>query len=361
MPWLMLFAVLAITAAGTATLYSVAGGEMSPWASRHALRFAVLFVAMLAISRMPVRVLREYAYLFFGGALSLLILVEAIGQVGMGAQRWIDLGPIRLQPSEFMKLASVLALARFYDTAPPKSISRAVVLAIPVTMIALPAGLVMLQPDLGTAIMILVAGFTIIFLGGTAMRWFAGAGLVLMAAMPLGWSRLHDYQRNRLLVFLDPESDPLGAGYHIAQSKIAIGSGGLFGKGFLQGTQSQLAYLPETHTDFILAAMMEEWGLVGGLTVLAAYAMLIAWVMRRAEAARTSFARLVCAGLAVTLFLYVAINMAMVMGLAPVVGIPLPLLSYGGSAMMTAMILLGIVMAIHREEKRAGEGGASLI
>ena len=213
--------------------------------------------------------------------------------------------------------------------------------------------LVLRHPDLGTAMMISMASVLVIFLAGVGLRWFMAAGAVLLAALPVAWSMLHDYQKNRVLVFMDPEGDPLGTGYHITQSKIAIGSGGLFGKGFLDGTQSHLAYLPEAHTDFIFATMAEEWGVMGGLFVLLAYGYLIRWGWRMGAAGDTIFTRLTACGLAFTIFLYVSINLAMVMGLAPVVGIPLPLMSYGGSAMMTVLILLGILMAIHRETRSA--------
>lgn len=354
MPWSMIATVFAITFLGLGTLYSAAGGNLSPWAVTQAIRFSALFLVMLAVSRVPMRFWRENAYVFYAVVLTLLLIVEMFGKIGMGAQRWIDLGFIRLQPSEFMKLACVMALARFYDTVPPGFISRPSVLMIPAAIVGVPAALVMLQPDLGTAIMISLAGTAVIFLAGTALRWFVGAGAALLAFLPVAWGMLHDYQRNRVLTFMDPESDPLGTGYHISQSKIAIGSGGLTGKGFLNGTQSHLQYLPETHTDFIFATMMEEWGLIGGIATLAAYGLVIRWGLMRAFEAENMFTRLTAAGLSFTLFLYVGINIAMVIGLAPVVGIPLPLLSYGGSAMMTVLILLGVLMSIHREENRSG-------
>lgn len=353
MPWSMLVVVLAITGMGLVTLYSAAGGSASPWASNQAIRFSVLFVGMLVLSRVPVSLWKRHAYTFYVITLGLLLVVELFGKIGMGAQRWIDLGVIRLQPSEFMKLASVMALAKFYDRVPGGFISQPQVLVIPVAIVAAPAALVMLQPDLGTAMMISLAGTAVIFLAGTKLRWFLGAGAIIGALLPVAWGLLHDYQKNRVLIFMNPESDPLGTGYHLSQSKIAIGSGGPFGKGFLNGTQSHLQYLPETHTDFIFATMTEEWGLAGGIVVLLAYGYLIKWAMGRGFEAPSMFARLTATGLAFTLFLYVSINMAMVMGLAPVVGIPLPLLSYGGSAMMTVLILLGILMSIHRQENAA--------
>lgn len=352
LPWSMLFTVVAITVLGLATLYSAAGGNITPWASSQAVRFAALFCGMLVLSLVPVDFWMRFAYPFYGVTLALLFVVELFGKIGMGAQRWIDLGIIRIQPSEFMKLAIVLTLARFYHRVPPMFISAPFVLLIPAALIAVPAGLVMLQPDLGTALMITMAGTLLIFMAGTHLRWFIGAGAIVIAMLPIAWGMLHDYQKNRVLIFMDPESDPLGTGYHISQSKIAIGSGGVFGKGFLNGTQSHLDYLPETHTDFIFATMMEERGMIGGLFVIFAYGYLIWWGLSLALQSTSVFARLTAIGMAFTLFLYVGINLSMVMGLAPVVGIPLPLMSYGGSAMMTVLILLGILMSVYRNNQR---------
>jgi rod shape determining protein RodA len=352
LPWRLLVAVMAATGLGLATLYSAADGHLTPWASNQGIRFVILFGAMLAISYVRVETWRRIAYPFYGATLLLLVAVEVIGHIGMGAQRWIDLGIIRLQPSEFMKLALVMSLARYFQGVPPRFVSRPGTLVIPAALLGVPAALVMLQPDLGTAMMLLFAGTAVIFLAGIQLRWFLGAAAIVGAALPVAWGMLHDYQRNRVLIFMDPESDPLGTGYHLSQSKIAIGSSGLWGKGFLQGTQNHLDYLPEKQTDFIFATMMEEWGLMGGLVVLALYAYIVWWGLELASRGSDVFTRLTAAGLSFTLFLYVGINLAMVMGLAPVVGIPLPLFSYGGSAMMTVLILLGILIGIHREERR---------
>lgn len=353
LPWKMLFIVLAIVILGLTTLYSAAGGSLSPWAANQGIRFILLLGFMLMVSRLEIRTWMMWAYPFYGVSLALLLVVELFGKVGMGAQRWIDLGIIRLQPSEFMKIAVVLALARLYQKMPPMFINSPSGLLSAIGIVALPAGLVMLQPDLGTAMMISFTGVTMIFLAGAYMRWFVGAGLAILAMLPVAWNMLHDYQRNRVLVFLNPDSDPLGTGYHISQSKIAIGSGGLFGKGFLQGTQSHLEYLPETHTDFIFATMTEEWGVIGGLFTLLAYGYLVRWGNNIGRDAKPIFLRLTAFGLSFTLFLYVAINIGMVMGLLPVVGIPLPLMSYGGSAMMTVMLMLAILMSIYRHEQAA--------
>ncbi|MCW1431658.1 rod shape-determining protein RodA [Novosphingobium sp. JCM 18896] len=352
LPLGMLCVLIAIVLFGLATLYSAAGGKMSPWASSQGIRFVLLFCMMIFLSRIPVSRWMAAAYPFYVIALALLLIVELFGKIGMGAQRWIDLGFIRLQPSEFMKIAVVLSLARYFHRLPPAYVSTTSALIAPALMVGLPAALVMLQPDLGTALMITMAGLLIMFMGGLPLRWFMGGGIAVLAAAPLAWSLLHDYQKRRVLVFMDPESDPLGSGYHITQSKIAVGSGGVFGKGFLNGSQSHLDYLPESHTDFIFSTMAEEWGMAGGLILLAAYAYQIRWGAKLGAGGAMEFTRLTAIGLSFTLFLYVAINLSMVMGLAPVVGIPLPLMSYGGSAMMTVMILLGILMAIHREDLR---------
>lgn len=348
LPWGVLAAIVAIGGFGLIVLYSAAGGSFQPWAMKQGLRFAVLFVAMLGLSRVPAGVWLRWAYPIYGAVLLGLVAVEALGAIGGGSRRWLDVGFLRLQPSEFMKLAIVLTLARYYHFVPRRFAGRLAVLWPPLLAIAMPAALVMLQPDLGTALAIAFGGVMMMFLAGVSLWLFLGAAAVAGAALPVVWSLMHDYQKKRVLIFMNPASDPLGAGYHITQSKIAIGSGGFFGKGFLHGTQSHLDYLPELHTDFIFATMAEEWGLAGGLFILSAFATILIWAVRTALRAQAPFSRLAAMGLAVTLFFYLVINLMMVTGLAPVVGIPLPLVSYGGSAMMTVLILLGIVMAIAR-------------
>jgi len=353
LPWGVILTIVAVGGFGLVVLYSAAGGSFQPWALKQGIRFAVLLVAMLALSRVPVEVWLKWAYPLYAAVLLGLVGVEALGAIGGGSRRWLDLGIIQIQPSEFMKLAIILALARYYHFVPRQYAGRLITLGPPLVLIAMPAALVMLQPDLGTALAITFGGVVMMFLAGVSVWLFLGAGAAGAAALPVVWSMMHDYQRKRVLIFLDPASDPLGAGYHITQSKIAIGSGGLFGKGFLHGTQSHLDYLPELHTDFIFATMAEEWGLAGGLFILAGFGVILIWAVRVALSARAPFARLAAMGLAVTLFFYLAINMMMVTGLAPVVGIPLPLVSYGGSAMMTVLILLGIVMGIARGKGEA--------
>lgn len=353
LPWPMLTAVLGLGFFGLLVLYSAAGGSITPWALNQGVRLVILLCLMFAVSQVDLSFWAKYAYPLYIVILISLIGVEIIGKVGGGSQRWLDLGFIRLQPSEFMKLAIVLALARYFHFLPRVHTEQLVNLLPPLALIAVPAALVILQPDLGTALMITIGGISILFLAGVQWWLFAGGFATIAAALPIVWELMHEYQRKRVLIFLNPESDPLGSGYHITQSKIAIGSGGIFGKGFLSGTQSHLQYLPELHTDFIFATMAEEWGLVGGLFILGCWAVILSWGLGVALNCRTQFARLAAAGLTCTLFFYVMINTMMVMGLAPVVGIPLPLVSYGGSAMLTVLIALGVLMSIARDQSRS--------
>lgn len=350
--WRVIFLVLAIGGFGLVILYSAAGGNLKPWAASQGIKFAVFLVMALALSRVKESRWKDIAFPGYAIILALLIFVELLGAVSGGSQRWLDLGIIRLQPSELMKLFIVLALARFFDLLPAGEIRRWNAVWLPGVLIGFPAALVMLQPDLGTALMIVAGGVTIMFLAGLPLRLFIAAGVTVAAIAPLAYFfALREYQRNRVAIFLDPESDPLGAGYHITQSKIAIGSGGIFGKGFLNGTQSHLDYLPEGHTDFVFATMSEEWGLVGGLFIIGAFLALFRWGMKVAAAAPTRFGRLAAAGLTSTIFYYFTINLMMVMGMAPVVGIPLPLVSFGGTAMLTVMICIGMLMSIERSSK----------
>ncbi len=351
LPWRLLLLVIALGGFGAVVLYSAAGGSFSPWASSHIIRFTIFLTMAIILSRIPEIVWQKMSFPGYAIILIMLIGVEIAGGISGGSQRWLDLGIIRLQPSELMKLAIVLAVARFYSLLPAGEIRRWNAIWPAAAMIGFPAALVMLQPDLGTALMITAGGITVMFLAGLPLRLFLiGAGLML-AAVPVAFSQLHDYQQKRVLIFLDPESDPLGAGYHITQSKIAIGSGGIFGKGYLDGTQSHLDYLPEGHTDFVFATMAEEWGLLGGLFVIGLFLMIARWGMNVANGAVTRFGRLTAAGLTMTIFYYVTINLLMVMGLAPVVGIPLPLVSHGGTAMLTVMLCLGILMSIERHNR----------
>lgn len=349
LPWHVLFLILAIGGFGTVVLFSAAGGSFTPWAWSQALRLSVCLGLAIVLSWVPMRFWEKIAMPGYGITLAALVAVELLGAVKGGSQRWLDLGFIRLQPSEFMKLFMILAAARFYAMLPGAEVRRFGGIWPALGLIAMPAALVMLQPDLGTALMITGGGIIIMFLAGVPLRLFIGGALGLALFIPIAVNYiLHDYQRNRVLIFMNPEADPLGTGYHISQSKIAIGSGGLFGKGYLQGTQSHLDYLPEGHTDFVFATMAEEWGLLGGVLLILAFMLLIRWGMNVAARSPSRFGRLAAAGLATTIFFYVAINLLMVMGFAPVVGIPLPLVSFGGSAQMTVLICVGVLMSIDR-------------
>jgi len=356
--WGMIFVIALISSFGFAMLYSAANGSWDPWASRQVVRFAVGLVMLFCVAFIDIRHWFRYAYLFYFLALGLLVAVEVMGSIGMGAQRWIDLKIIKLQPSEVMKVALVLALARYFHTLSMEEIARPHYLVIPLAIIAAPAALVLKQPDLGTTMMLVMAAGAVFFAAGVRIWKFAVVLTAAVAAVPVAWQFLHSYQKQRVLTFLNPENDPLGSGYHILQSKIAFGSGGMFGKGFLQGTQSHLNFLPEKQTDFIFTMLAEEFGLTGGLALLGLYVLLIIYGVAIAIRSRNQFGRLVAMGLTTNLFLYVFINMAMVMGLIPVVGVPLPLISYGGTAMLTVMAALGLVMCvyIHRDSKISKRG-----
>ncbi len=357
-PWRLLIPLFVLVGFGAAVLFSAAGGNLQPFAASHLVRFAV-FLTMAAIMVLFNReFVRFLAYPAYAIVLVLLVAVEAIGAMGGGSQRWLELGFMRLQPSELMKPAIVLVLAKFYSTLPPGMIASWRALIPSGALIAMPMALVLMQPDLGTALAIAFGGAVVMFLAGLPMRWFVAGGAAMLVAAPLAFFfGLKEYQQRRVTTFLDPESDPLGAGYHITQSKIAIGSGGLTGKGFNEGSQSHLDYLPEPHTDFVFATMAEEWGLFGGLLVIGIFAMILSWGLRVARSSNDRFARLLAAGMVATIFFYVAINLMMVMGFAPVVGIPLPFMSHGGSSMMTNMICIGSLMMINRWNREAPSHG----
>jgi rod shape determining protein RodA len=351
LPWRLLFLIMGIGAIGILTQYSAAGGSMSPWAMRQSIVLLFFLTVAVAMSWVSESTIKAISFPIYAIVLLMLIAVEMLGFVGKGAQRWLDLGPIRLQPSEFMKPVIVLVLARFYELLPPGDIRRWRAIWPAGLLVGIPFLLILVQPDMGTALMVLFIGATVMFVAGLPWWLFAGAAGFVAIAAPTAYAFMHEYQRKRLLIFLDPESDPLGAGYHITQSKIAIGSGGLFGKGYLQGSQSHLDYLPEGQTDFVFSTMVEEWGFAGGVLLILTFAAVIRWGMRVSTGARTRFSQLAAAGLSATIFFYVAINLMMVMGLAPVVGVPLPLVSYGGSAVMTAMLCIGLLMALERQQR----------
>ncbi|WP_119679020.1 rod shape-determining protein RodA [Indioceanicola profundi] len=345
--WSLVLLIILVASVGFAMLYSAANGNWDPWASRQAVRFSVSVVMMLVIAMVDIRIWMKLAYPLYAVAFVLLVAVELVGQIGMGAQRWIDLGFIQLQPSELMKVTLILALARYFHGASVEDTGRILFITPPILMTLAPVGLVLMQPNLGTSLILIMVSGAILFLVG--VRWWK-FGLVIgsaLAAIPIAWQFLHDYQKNRVLTFLYPENDPLGTGYHIMQSKIALGSGGLFGKGFLLGTQSHLNFLPEKQTDFIFTMLAEEFGLVGAAGFLGLYCLLLLYGFIIAMRCRNQFGRLVALGLTVNLFLYLFINCAMNMGLIPVVGIPLPLISYGGTATLTVMIGFGLLLSVH--------------
>ena len=356
--WGLVLLVCCITGIGTMLLYSAGGGNWDPWASRHIIRFGIGFALMLAIAMVDLRTLLRLAYPLYFMVLVLLVGVEIMGHVGKGAERWINLGFVQIQPSELMKITLVLALARYFHGLPPENTTKITFLIPPVVLILLPVALVLMQPNLGTALLLLL-GSAMLFWGAGVPAWiFAAAIAVGVAAIPVGWEFLHDYQKQRVLTFMNPEADPLNTGYNIMQSKIAFGSGGLFGKGFLNGSQSQLAFLPEKHTDFIFVVLAEEFGMVGALILLGLYSAVIAYGYGIAISSRSQFGRLVALGITSTLFLYVVVNIAMISGLIPVVGIPLPLVSYGGTAMLTLCIGIGILLcvAVQREVRLSKSG-----
>jgi rod shape determining protein RodA len=345
--------VLVFTAAcfGIAVLYSAADGNMQPWAAAQTIRFAIALIPMIGAALLGIRLWFRAAYWAYATALALVAAVDLRGFVGMGARRWIDLGVIQLQPSELMNVALVLGLARYFHTLSNEDVWRIRFLILPAIMVLLPAALVLKQPDLGTAIMLLMTGAVLFFIAGVRLRIFFLMAIAATAAVPAGWHFLRDYQKNRIYTFLDPESDPLGAGYHILQSKIALGSGGLFGKGFLLGSQSHLNFLPEKQTDFVFTTLAEEFGFVGGLGLLALYTLIIGYGFVIAFRCRSHFGRLLGLGIVTNFSLYVFINTAMVMGLIPVVGVPLPLISYGGTAMLAVMFGFGLLLnvGVHRD------------
>ncbi len=352
MNWGLVFLLCLIGGIGFTALYSAAGG-VQPYADKHAIRFAVGLTGLFVTALISIRFWRFVAWPFYALGVILLIIVDIKGHVGMGAQRWIDLGIIKLQPSELMKPALVLALAAYFEKKDVMTVSRFSTVLPALFIIGVPVGVVVIQPDLGTGIMLLISGATMLFIAGVSWWYFIVGGITAASAVPIAWHFLHEYQRNRVRIFLDPSQDPLGTGYHITQSKIAMGSGGVTGKGFLEGTQSKLNFLPEKQTDFIFTLWAEEWGMLGGLFLIALFLLTFAYGMLIAFNCRQNFARLVAMGLTVNISLYVFINTNMVMGLLPVVGIPMPLVSHGGTAMLSVLFAYGLILSasIHRDVK----------
>ncbi len=344
-PFLILITVVAVI--GVATLYSVAGGSYHPWAEQHVIRYCIGLSILFAVALVDIRVWLHAAFPVYALALILLLAVPIIGVESGGARRWIGAGSLTFQPAELMKVALVLALARYYQWLPAKHISHPLSLLLPIGLIGVPLALVLMQPDLGTALLFAAVGAGMMYLAGVSWVYFVTGATAVFFAAPFVWDHLHAYQRERILTFIDPGRDPQGAGYHILQSKIAFGSGGITGKGYMQGTQSQLNFLPEKHTDFIFTMFAEEMGFIGSLTVMGLYMLMILFVTFMALRCRSQFARLLAGGVSITLFVYVFINMAMVMGLVPVVGVPLPLLSYGGTSIVTLMFGFGLALNAH--------------
>ena len=354
--WGVVFLIGCIAAIGFAMLYSAAHGSADPWMDRQAARFAVGLIMMFGVAMVDLKTLMRVAYPIYLVSILLLVWVDFAGSVGMGAQRWIDLGVVQLQPSEIMKVSIVLTLARYFHGLSYEDVGRPLSLVVPPILVLVPAALVLKQPDLGTAgMLMMVAGAIYVVVG---VRWWKFALILAIGvgAAYYAWNApniLHDYQKARIMTFMNPESDLQGAGYHITQSKIALGSGGLRGKGFLQGTQSHLDFLPERQTDFIFTMFAEEFGLIGSMVLIGLYVLLVVYGIAIGIRCKTQFGRLLAFGLSFNMFCYFFINMAMVMGLIPVVGVPLPLISYGGTVLMTVLIGFGLILSvnIHREQR----------
>lgn len=350
--WGLLLLVTLLACTGFAALYSAAGGSFTPWTLNSIIRYVPILILAIIIALIDIKYWFMLAWPIWGLGLLLLIFVKFFGHSGMGAQRWIDLGVMKLQPSELMKIAVILLLARYYHLLPQNKLANFWALCGALGIMLVPALLVFMQPDLGTCLMIIMAGIILLFLAGVAFRYFAGGIAFVAMAAPLFWFYgIKDYQKSRVLTFFDPDRDPLGAGYHITQSKIAIGSGGFWGKGFNEGSQSRLDFLPEKHTDFIFTHFAEEMGFAGGLALLGLLILICGYGYYIAFHCKHRFGYLLTLGLMINFCLYVFINIGMVMGLLPVVGAPLPLVSYGGTSMLAAMISFGLMMSswIHRE------------
>ena len=345
--WGLVLVLTAIAGIGVLALYSAAGGRFEPWAGRHAMRYGMALGIALVVALVHPKVWLALAWPIYIVSMLLLVAVDVAGKTGMGAQRWLVVGPMQIQPSEITKVAVILVLARYYQGLTREQAARFLFTLPPLAVILLPVALVMVQPDLGTAMMVLLGGAALLFVAGVRLWMFLGAAVAAVGCLPFAWSFMHEYQRKRVLTFLDPDRDPLGAGYHITQSKIAIGSGGLFGKGFLKGTQSALNFLPEKQTDFIFTTFVEEWGMVGALVLLTLFVLVLLWGFSIALRSQHHFGRLLALGVTSMMFLYVFINTSMVMGLLPVVGVPLPLVSNGGTAMVSVMFACGLLIGVN--------------
>lgn len=351
--WPLICLVMILAIFGFVVLYSAAEGSFSPWSFKQITRFIALFPIMLFIAVVDIKFWHSIAYPLYALALIALILTEVMGVTAMGATRWLRLGFINIQPSEIMKLCMVFALAKYFHSNSLVNIRSTAYLLPPLIMVAIPTLFILKQPDMGTALILLFVTFTMFFAAGVQIWKFILVGVAGLSVLPTLWHHMHDYQRERITSFLDPDSDPLGNGYNILQSKIAIGSGGFAGKGFLKGTQSQLSFLPEKQTDFIFTMFAEEFGFMGGITVILIYAIIIAMGILIATNSRNHFGRMMAIGIISLFFFHVFINIAMVMGLMPIVGVPLPLLSYGGTILTTVLVGFGLLLNVHlyRDEK----------
>ena len=343
--YILLFLSISIFCIGVVLLYSAGGGSMDPWASKQLIRFIIAIAVYLVVSLINIRFWIGISYYIYFLSLLLLILVSFYGSTGMGAQRWLNLGIFNIQPSELIKFSIVLVLARYFHAEKELRLWDNIKNFIyPLLLILLPAYIIFIQPDLGSALILVMASLTILFVIGMSLWFFVSSTIIAIIFLPVAWFfLLYDYQKDRLLIFLDPLRDPFGSGYHIIQSKIALGSGGLFGKGFLQGTQSHLNFLPEIQTDFIFTLLAEEFGIFGTLILLSLYIIIIFYSLIIGVICKSRFACFLSIGVSINIFYYVFINTAMVSGLIPVVGIPLPLVSYGGTSMLCVMFGLGLV------------------
>ena len=357
--WPIIFLLTAISGVGFLMLYSVSGGVIERWSQPQMQRFFIGMIGLLVVAMVPIWFWRNMSFLAYSIAVLFLVAVEFVGVAGMGAQRWLDLGFIRLQPSEIMKIGLVLVLAAYYDWLPLERTSRPLWVLFPIILILIPVFLILRQPDLGTALLLIMGGGAIMFLAGVHWAYFAtvigssfGVIVVVFQSRDTAWQLLKNYQYTRIDTFLDPDRDPLGAGYHITQAKIALGSGGWTGRGFMQGTQSQLNFLPEKHTDFIFTTLSEEFGFVGSISLLGLYTLVVVFCITSAFGNKDRFSALLTLGIGITFFLFFAVNIAMVTGLAPVVGVPLPLVSYGGSAMLIILLGFGLMQSAHVHRPR---------
>lgn len=350
--WFIVVIMTLIAAIGLAMMFSAGGGESTLYLSQQFTRFSFAFVVMIILAIIPISLLMNYAYLFYFGCVFVLVAVDIAGHIGMGAQRWLKFGGLNLQPSEFMKLAVILVLARYFHQVHYEDIKRPSFLIIPIIIIVLPAILILRQPNLGTTTILMCVGAIMLFMAGVQWRYFIGVAIAVLSATPVIWHFMHSYQKRRVLTFLDPQQDPLGAGYNILQSMIAIGSGGLLGKGYLQGSQGQLNFLPEKHTDFVFTMLAEEFGFFGSITLLLLYILLLGSGVMVSLRSRSTFGAMIAIGVVALIFIHILINCAMVMGMLPVVGVPLPLMSYGGSIMFSTVFAVGLLLNayVHRNE-----------